>query len=208
MSRYRTPRDRHMLRQPIVLVLNKNWQPVTDRNPVQAFRMMAKGAAVALEILDDGSPVPRTWDQWCELPVRETDRFIRTVKKLIRIPLVLVLGRYDKLPPAPKRVPFTVDAIWERDLHLCQYCTRELDRRRKEGNLDHIVPRSAGGMTTYENIVLSCTKCNTRKADRTPQQAGMKLQKQPSTPSRMSPALRLRNRFNIPEWDVVSNIPH
>jgi 5-methylcytosine-specific restriction endonuclease McrA len=194
------PQQRHMLRQPIVLILNRAWQAVNDRNPIQVFKMLSKGVVTALDIATDGTPTPCTWEQWIQLPVREGDRFIRTARGLIRVPLVVVLGRYSKLPPAPARVPFTVDAVWERDQDTCQYCGKKLNRRDKEGNLDHVIPRRHGGKTVFENIVLSCLEDNTRKADRTPEQAGMRLLRKPKSPARISPALRLKNRYNIAEW--------
>lgn len=205
---YNTPKQRHMLRQPIVLVLNKSWHAINDRNPVQAFRMVSKGVAVPLEILPDGSPVKRTWEEWQRLPVRDGDRFILSSRGPIRIPLVIVLGRYSVLPPAPKRVPYTVDAVWERDENTCQYCGHVVDRRAKQGNIDHVLPLSHKGPSTYENTVVSCVPCNSTKANRTPDQAGMRLRRQPVAPRRLSPAFLLRNRYKIPEWDVVAAIPH
>lgn len=196
-----------MLRQPIVLVLNKAWHAINDRNPIQALKMVCKGVATPLEILSDGSPVKRTWVEWQQLPVRDADRFILSSSGPIRIPLVVVLGRYAVLPPAPKHVPYTVDAVWERDKAICQYCGRPVSRRAKEGNIDHVKPLFLEGPTTYENTVVSCVPCNSRKANRTPEQAGMRLRCTPAAPRRLSPAFMLRNRYDIPEWDIVAAIP-
>lgn len=202
MNRTHTPRTRHVLRQPIVLVLNKNWQAITDTTPKQAFKMLVKGVATAVDIDDHGHATPYKLSEWLQLPLSEDSRTIRGAKGLIKIPVVIVLARYDKLPPAPERVAFTTEAVWERDNSTCQYCNRHLNRRAREGNMDHVVPRDQRGPTAYTNIVLSCIPCNTRKANRTPEQAGMRLARIPGTPRRLSSALRLRNTHQVKEWTV------
>jgi len=85
---------------------------------------------------------------------------------------------FDRLPH--KEVKFTRHNIFERDRNTCQYCAKHFDRR--ELNLDHIIPRDRGGATTWENIVCACIPCNTRKANRTPTEAGMHLIKKPKRP--------------------------
>lgn len=72
-------------------------------------------------------------------------------------------------------------ALWVRDNGMCQYCGIKL--ANKEATVDHVVPRAQGGTTKWDNVVISCTKCNNRKANRTPEQANMPLLKQPSTPN-------------------------
>ena len=79
-----------------------------------------------------------------------------------------------------KEVKFTRHNIFERDHNTCQYCGKVFDR--KDLNLDHVIPRDRGGPTTWENIVCSCIKCNTQKANRTPQEAGMHLIRKPKRP--------------------------
>ena len=75
---------------------------------------------------------------------------------------------------------FSRHNIYMRDDNTCQYCGRRLPRA--ELNLDHVVPRSHGGGTSWENVVCSCIPCNLRKANRTPEQAGMELRKRPVRP--------------------------
>ena len=77
-------------------------------------------------------------------------------------------------------VKFTRHNIFERDQNTCQYCGRAFDRT--DLNLDHVIPRDRGGPTTWENIVCSCVECNTRKANSTPQEAGMSLIRKPKRP--------------------------
>jgi 5-methylcytosine-specific restriction endonuclease McrA len=103
---------------------------------------------------------------------------IATVSFKIRVPRVILLLFFDRLPK--KEVKFTRHNIFERDRNTCQYCGRVFDR--SELNLDHVIPRDRGGPTTWENIVCSCIACNTRKANRTPREAGMKLIRKPRRP--------------------------
>ena len=72
------------------------------------------------------------------------------------------------------------ELVFERDGNRCQYCWKVFDRR--ELNLDHVIPRHFGGRTTWENVVCSCIPCNTRKANRLPPQAGMRLYRKPNRP--------------------------
>jgi 5-methylcytosine-specific restriction endonuclease McrA len=74
----------------------------------------------------------------------------------------------------------TRNNVFERDRNHCQYCGRHFTR--EELNLDHVIPRHYGGRTTWENIVCSCVSCNTRKANRLPHEAGLRLIRKPVRP--------------------------
>ena len=104
---------------------------------------------------------------------------IRTVNRAIRIPRVIVLQLYDRIPKT--KVRFSRHNIYMRDGNTCQYCGLELPRT--ELNLDHVVPRAQGGRTTWENVVCCCVDCNLSKGARTPEQAGLKLLKAPGAPA-------------------------
>ena len=103
---------------------------------------------------------------------------VRTISVSIRIPRIIVLLLFERLPK--KEVKFTRHNVFERDRNMCQYCGREFDR--KDLNLDHVLPRDRGGQTTWENIVCSCIPCNTRKGNRLPHEAGMQLIRKPKRP--------------------------
>ena len=107
---------------------------------------------------------------------------IATVSFKIRVPRVILLVLFDRLPK--KEVKFTRHNIFERDRNTCQYCGGVYER--KDLNLDHVIPRDRGGPTTWENIVCSCIRCNTQKANRTPQEAGMHLVRKPKRPEMAS----------------------
>ena len=86
----------------------------------------------------------------------------------LRVPEVIVLAEYDRLPTAA--VTFSRRNIFKRDHWTCQYCGAQPGS--EELTIDHVLPRSQGGISTWENCVLACVACNKRKADRTPEQAG------------------------------------
>jgi 5-methylcytosine-specific restriction endonuclease McrA len=88
-------------------------------------------------------------------------------------------------------VRFSRFNIYARDDSTCQYCGRK--HRRSELNLDHVIPRSRGGSTTWENVVCSCISCNLRKGGRTPEEAGMRLLRHPTRP-RWTPMFRSATR--------------
>ena len=89
------------------------------------------------------------------------------------------LNGYDRLPVA--HVTFSRRNIFKRDHYTCQYCGAQPGSA--ELTLDHVVPRALGGVSSWENCVLACMACNKRKADRTPEQARMKLRKHPARPT-------------------------
>ncbi|NDH48809.1 MAG: HNH endonuclease [Acidimicrobiia bacterium] len=81
----------------------------------------------------------------------------------------------------PRReIRFSRRNVYLRDANTCQYCGRQF--RDEELNLDHVVPRDIGGKTNWENIVTACVRCNSRKANRLPEQAGMTLRHPPTKP--------------------------
>ena len=104
---------------------------------------------------------------------------VTTISWKIRVPRVIVLLLFDRLPK--KEVKFTRHNVFERDNNTCQYCGKAFERQ--ELNLDHVLPRDKGGLTTWENVVCSCIPCNTRKGNRLPHQAHM-IRLSPSAPNK------------------------
>lgn len=184
-----------ILNRPIVLVLNRNWQAINVRTPQQAFVQMATDVATALDI-DGENMIPMRWSQWIKLPVRDQDNAVRTPGGLIRVPSVIVLSRFAKVPK--RRPKFSARALWTRDNSRCQYTGREL--KPSEGNIDHILPRSRGGKTSWENCVLASRDVNSRKADRLPEEVGLRLLRSPVVPKELPSTLFIRNTHRIPEW--------
>ncbi len=109
-------------------------------------------------------------------------------------PSVVRLRHYVKVPRA-RRVPLNRKAIFLRDEHRCQYCWGPAE------NVDHVVPRSQGGTHTWENVVASCRRCNSRKGGRTPKEAGLQLRRLPRVPRRNSWVAVQSGSLLDPAWE-------
>ncbi len=187
-----------VLHKATVLVLNRNWQAIDVKTPADAFCMMAAGNATALDIAAGTNMNPMKWVEWLELPVRASDNAVWTVHGPVRVPTVLVLAKYDKVPK--RRPKLSGKGIWERDGGVCQYTGKKLSR--DEGNIDHIMPRSRGGKTTWDNCVLADKRINSRKADRTPDEIGLKLVRKPAPPRDMPATYYIRNTHGVADWEM------
>lgn len=184
------------LDKPIVLVLNSAWQAIHQKSVKDAMVMLASGSATSLDISGENM-TPVKWEDWITLPVREIDNFVSTKTMRIRIPTVIIAVNYSKVPK--RRPRLSNRAIYDRDGGKCQYTGRQL--RRGEGNVDHVIPRAKGGKTVWTNVVLADKKLNTIKADRTPQEAGLKLLRSPKAPAEMPVMATIRNPHGIPDWE-------
>ncbi len=122
-----------------------------------------------------------TWLEMSELRIEERnedDDWIRSVNFEVQVPRVIRLLRYDRVPRQTTR--FNRRNLFARDGHRCQYCAEVFPNNQL--SLDHVVPRSRGGETSWENVVCCCVRCNTRKGGRTPREANMKLLSRPRKP--------------------------
>lgn len=138
------------------LKLDASWRPVAVTSATEALILVMSGKAQVLE----------TWE-----------RKISSVNSSFALPAVIVLGKYVRKKKFKVRCT-RKNVLW-RDKHTCQYCG--LGGLRL--TLDHVFPRSRGGIKTWTNIVAACIHCNQRKADKTPKEANMKLLKEPSKPT-------------------------
>ena len=186
-----------ILNQPIVLVLNRNWQAIHVKTPAEAFCMIASGAALALDVQGDDCMVPVTWADWLALPVRDHDNAVSTTRGRVRVPTVIVAANYTRVPL--RRPRLNRRNLWARDGGVCQYTGRKLAPH--EGNIDHIVPRSRGGKTTWENCVLANREVNSRKADRLPQEVGLNLRQRPVAPRALPASMTIRNHHCVRDWE-------
>jgi len=187
-----------VLNKTIVLVLNRNWQAIHVRTPAEAFCMMATNVATALDITGEDHIRPVPWDEWLTLPVRDGDHAVQTARGAIRVPTVIVAVNYARVPK--KRPRLCAKSIRERDGDRCQYTGAHL--RPDEGSLDHVVPRSRGGRDTWENLVWSSKTVNTKKADRLPHEAGLKLLRAPRAPKELPITALLRNVHGVADWKL------
>ncbi len=169
-----------VLDQP-VLVLNRLWQAVNVIGAKRAFALLARGHAHVVHHHQEDFRVFSMMD-WIDFsrsnPPIEAMETVHTPNRVIRLPRVILLSFFDKLPC--KELKLTRNNVFERDGEKCQYCGHTFEREAL--NLDHVIPRHYGGKTTWENIVCSCIKCNSRKANRLPHEANMRLIRKPVKP--------------------------
>src|SRR5262245_43515875 len=188
----------NILDKSIVLVLNRNWQAIHVRTPQEAFCMMAANVATALEIEGENHIRPVTWNEWITLPVRAEDNAVQTVRGAIRVPTVIVAVNFARVPK--KRPKLCARTIRERDGNRCQYTGQLL--KPELGSLDHVVPRSRGGQDSWENLVWSSKEVNTRKANRLPHEAGLKLLRVPRVPKELPVTTLIRNAHGVADWKL------
>ena len=151
-------REPGMLKQHPALVLNADYRPLSYY-PLSLWPWQEAVKAAWLDRVDI---------------VAEYDEVVRSPSTEIRIPSVVVLKDYVK---PRKRVAFTRFNLFLRDEFRCQYCGS-----RDKLTFDHVVPRAAGGVTSWLNVVAACSPCNLRKGSKSLRQAGMNLRKPPRQP--------------------------
>ena len=157
-----------------VLVLNRSYFPVHVTSVRRAFSLLYQGIAKAV----DAQYRTFDYESWSALSTSVHDETIGLIGRAIRVPRVILLVSYDRVPR--RRVRFSRFNVFARDKNTCQYCGRRF--ARNELNLDHVVPRSRNGESTWENIVCSCFVCNRIKGGRRPEEADMRLIKKPVQP--------------------------
>ncbi len=162
-----------------VLVLNRLWQAVNICSARRAFNLLYEGHAQVVDADADQNYLTHDFASWRDLSVRSPEPImLHSVSLNIRVPRIIVLLFFDRLPK--KEVKFTRHNIFERDHNTCQYCGRLFDRA--DLNLDHVIPRDKGGLTTWENVVCSCIRCNTRKGNKLAHEVHMALIRKPKCP--------------------------
>lgn len=168
------------------LVLNRNWQPIHVTSVRRALTLLCTDTA---RVVDPASFQLYDWEAWlaaCE------GGPIRSARIAIEAPEVIVLAQFDRVPM--RQAPFSKRNVLRRDRFICQYCGRQ--PTADQLSIDHVVPRSAGGESTWDNCVAACVDCNHRKADRPLQASGLALRRAPKQPD-WQPVL---NRGNRSSW--------
>ncbi len=175
-----------------VLVLNRHFLPVHITSVRRAFSLLYQGIAQAVD------EQYKTFDfiSWSALSVSVHDESIGLVDRAIRVPRVILLVTYDRVPK--RQVRFNRFNVYARDRNTCQYCGGR--HQRSELNLDHIIPRSRGGTSCWENIVCSCHRCNRKKGGRTPAEAKMRLLRPPRRPEWTPFMLQTFSLRHYREW--------
>lgn len=168
-----------------VLVLNRYYVPIRVVPARRAFALLVTETAEAVDLRDeeifDGfmftAWIGYSREQWAAGRNGDT-RWVRTPSLNLMVPRVVRLLAYARVPK--REVKFSRRNILARDDYTCQYCRRRFQASHL--SIDHVTPRSRGGASTWLNVVAACGRCNTRKGDRLPHEAGMKLAKRPEIP--------------------------
>ena len=181
-----------MTLQASVLVLNRLYMAIHVVNVRRAFGLLFRDRAEVIH-LEEGSFANHDFQSWREASElradvkQPNDDWIRAVNFEIRVPRVIRLLSFDRVPK--QKLHLNRRSVLARDGSNCQYCDGHFSSHQL--SLDHVIPRSCGGMTTWENVVCACLKCNIKKGGRTPKEAKMKLVRHPVKPKR-NPILILK----------------
>lgn len=181
-----------------VLVLNRFWQPVQTCSVRRAVHLLCLGHAQVVQVEGEEKFSTHDLGSWVGYSAGwNGEEMIHSVTLALRVPKIIVLAVYDRLPRL--EVKFTRHNVFMRDNFTCQYCQKFLPETKL--NLDHVIPRDKGGKTTWENIVTSCVKCNTRKSNKLPHEANMHPRAAPFAP-RWRPLYGILERGNGDEsWE-------
>lgn len=120
-----------------------------------------------------------SFESWARLEVPAGEESITTVRLSLRVPEVIVLNTFSGVPR--QALPFTRKNLIRRDLSRCQYCGKQPGQAQL--SVDHVIPRSKGGGTSWENCVLACLRCNRRKGNKLASEVGMILLQDPKPPT-------------------------
>ena len=137
-----------------VLVLNATYEPIHVCAARRALILLLKGVAAAEEL---------------------TALQIRSTTRAVDLPSVIRLLEYRRIPRQTRAL--SRKNILVRDRHVCQYCEHSFSAG--DLTLDHVIPRSRGGSSSWENLVTCCRRCNNNKGDRLPEEVGMALSRRP-----------------------------
>ena len=183
----------------ICLNLNANWQPVGFKTVKDAIvdlcgaESNGKPSTMALDIeyeLDNnGQPIfdeaksmnPVSWEEWMMLPIRPWDLAINSPTRSIRVPTVIIATNFNKMPIKTFKGKPSKDGIWNRDQGICQYTGKKLTK--DQSTIDHVIPRSKGGLDTWTNMVVCDKSLNSKKGNKLNSELGLKLRKEPIEPS-------------------------
>jgi 5-methylcytosine-specific restriction endonuclease McrA len=181
------------------LVLNRHWTAIGTTSVRSAVCLLYREAARAVHPMDSSL---HDFESWSQVRVADDEPCIRAALFQLKVPEIVLLSHYDQVPR--RRITFSRKNIYRRDRYVCQYCGARpaLD----ELTVDHVIPRSLGGRTSWTNCVLSCVRCNRRKSNRTPAESGVRLLREPHEPS-WSPCLTIPPHQRKESWDPFIPVP-
>jgi len=177
-----------------VLVLNRSWVVIGTTTVKDAVVLMSRDSArgVCTE-----SFVMYTWDDWIstEINLPKVDFYIKTLSLKIPAPQVIILTNYNDV--SKTSIKFSSRALYRRDKYTCQYCRKKF--KSEDLSIDHVIPKSRKGPTSWENCVTACFSCNNKKSDKTPSEAGLSLMSKPAKP-KWNPVFHIRNEIRPDAW--------
>jgi len=175
-----------------VLVLNRSFLPIHVTSVRRAFALIYCGGASAV----DSEYQTFDFEAWAGGGAPADAETVGSTSGAVPVPRVILLANFDGVPR--RRIRFSRSNVFRRDAFTCQYCAAQPPRF--DLNLDHVLPRTQGGRTTWENVVCCCVSCNRRKGGRTPEEAGLSLRRQPIRP-RWSPVVNVvSSKVRYHEW--------
>jgi 5-methylcytosine-specific restriction endonuclease McrA len=170
-----------------VLTLNRHWRAVKTTSVLNAIALVMRGRAVIVDPETYEEHTLYSWESASHAKARFRDAVIRTPRLILVAPEIIRLTAYEGRGEGT--VVFSRRNLFKRDRYTCQYCG---DQPGPESlTIDHVLPKSRGGKSEWSNCVLACLGCNAKKADRTPDEAGMHMRRAPKKPA----------------WSVLVNIP-
>lgn len=172
-----------------VLVLNKQWSPVDTCTVRNAYSKLFGGTA---RFLDVETYTLHDLEAWLELPVGENDRWLLCQATKLKVPDVMILQ--SSITPKRRTMQFSRKNLARRDNHECQYCGDHNDL-----TIDHIMPVTRSGKSTWLNCVMACLSCNAKKSNKTPDEAQMPLRTRPYEPA-WSPVFRVSPTKFLESW--------
>ncbi len=186
-----------------VLVLNKSYQAINVITVKVALGMMAIDVATALDF-EEGYFLPVKWSDWLELEVRPEDDGIGTPNRSVRAPRVIIAVNFNRVPL--KRPRLTMKHLREREGGKCAYTEQVL--KPDECSMDHVIPKSKGGGSTWENIVLAHKRINNLRGNRSLKEAGLTLKIQPRVPeAKPFHTILATSTLKFPEWNYFVKRP-
>lgn len=189
--------------QASVLVLNRSYMAIHVVNVRRAVALLCRDLAEVIH-LENGSFCNYTFDTWREASAQWArnkqphEDWIRSVNFELQVPRVIRLLGFDRVPK--QQLQLNRRNILARDGNVCQYCGRPFPSHQL--SVDHVIPRSRGGTTSWENVVCACLECNIRKGGRTPREAKMRLIHPPRKPHKNPVLLRKMSHPKYAAWRI------
>lgn len=170
------------------LVLNRTWHPIQITDVKNALILLCKGSA---KVICTETFQPYDFIDWLDVPPNGAG-YVQTSQLKIAVPEVILIVTYDQIPMLNPL--FSKRNVLKRDKYTCQYCGNQ-----KDLTIDHVIPKSRGGTTCWENVVAACQQCNHRKADKMLDEVKMPLKRVPSKPL-LDVLTVIRRSTNNPSW--------